>query len=79
MIILTTNGNSKAIVIAGETAREIGMQIIAFTSNVDSPLYDLCDEILSIDSQKRTMIQQGFITAFNGIYLLLEQLLKGDQ
>jgi rfaE bifunctional protein nucleotidyltransferase chain/domain len=79
LIILTTNVNSKAIVMAGETAREIGMHIVGFTSNTDSPLYDLCDEILSIDSQKRTMIQQGFITAFNGIYSLLEQLLKGDQ
>jgi rfaE bifunctional protein nucleotidyltransferase chain/domain len=79
LIILTANGNSKAIVMAGETARENGMQIIAFTGNVDSPFHDLCDEILSIGSQKRTMIQQGFITAFNGIYSLLEQLLKGDQ
>lgn len=79
LIILTMNGDSKAIVMAVETAKEIDMQIIAFTGNVASPLHDLCDEILSIDSQKRTMIQQGFITAFNGIYSLLEQLLKGDQ
>jgi rfaE bifunctional protein nucleotidyltransferase chain/domain len=79
LIILTANGNSKAIVMAGETAREIGMQVFGFTSNPDSPLHSLCEEILSIDSQKTTMIQQGFFTAFNGIYSLLEQLLQGER
>lgn len=78
LIILSTNGSSNDILTAGETAREIGMQIIAFTGNADSPLCDLCDEILPVDSQKMTLIQQGFITAFNGIFSLLEQLLEGD-
>jgi rfaE bifunctional protein nucleotidyltransferase chain/domain len=79
LIILSTNGESKEIGMVGKTAREIGMQIIGFTGNADSPLHGLCDDILSVDSTKPVIIQQGFITAFNGICYLLEQLSKGDQ
>jgi rfaE bifunctional protein nucleotidyltransferase chain/domain len=76
LIAISTSGESKNILMAGETARDIGMQIIAFTGNHESPLTGLCDEILSIDSNKTTIIQQGLITAFHGICYLIVALFK---
>jgi D-sedoheptulose 7-phosphate isomerase len=76
LIAISTSGKSKNILMAGETARDIGMQIIAFTGEADSPLTGLCDEMLSIDSNKATIVQQGLMTAFHGICILLEEMIQ---
>jgi D-sedoheptulose 7-phosphate isomerase len=76
LIAISTSGKSKNILMAGEMARDIGMQIIAFTGNAESHLTGLCDEILSIDSNKTTIVQQGLMTAFHGICILLEEMIQ---
>jgi rfaE bifunctional protein nucleotidyltransferase chain/domain len=76
LVAISTSGESKKILMAGETARDMGMQIIAFTGNAISPLTGLCDEMLSIDSNKTPIVQQGLITAFHGICKLMEDMIQ---
>jgi rfaE bifunctional protein nucleotidyltransferase chain/domain len=76
LVILSTNGESKDVIMAGDAARGIGMQIIGFTGNANSYPHGLWDEILSVDSNKPTIIQQSFMAACNSICYLLERLIK---
>jgi len=76
LIIVSTSGESKSVLMAGEKAKEIGMQIVGFTGNSNSPLLNLYDEIVLVDSDKSTIIQQGFMAAFNSVCYLLERLIK---
>lgn len=75
LIGLSTSGNSKNILQAFETAKEMGVTTIAFTGKGGGKMKDLADYIIEIPSNDTPRIQECHITVGHIICQLVEAAL----
>lgn len=71
LIVITTSGKSKNILRAIEVARNVGVSVIALTSEKGASIID-ADVSLSVDSDKTPHIQEGHIIIYHSLCAEIE-------
>ncbi len=77
LIAITTSGTSPNILRAAETAREMGIQVIGWTGNRESPFPALCDLCLQVPSPVTPRVQEMHILIGHIICEISEKALCG--
>lgn len=77
VIGISTSGNSPAIVVAMELAKEKGAKTVGFTGQSGGKLAEIADICLRIPSTATPRVQECHITAIHVICDLVEQALFG--
>ncbi|HYY12718.1 MAG TPA: SIS domain-containing protein [Kineosporiaceae bacterium] len=75
LVLITTSGRSRNLVLAAEAGRAAGMRVWGMTGPVPNPVADLCDEVLAIDVPSTTAVQEAHLVAVHAICAALEQCL----
>ena len=77
LLAISTSGSSKNILKAAETAKNLGMKVIALTSKKGKPLSDLADvTIAAPDAPHSDRIQEIHIKVIHILIEAIESLLK---
>jgi D-sedoheptulose 7-phosphate isomerase len=76
-IAISTSGQSKNVLAALQTARNLELVNIGFTRAAKTPMHKLCDRVLGVPSDETALIQQLHITAAHAICHLVERELFG--
>jgi len=78
LLAISTSGSSRNILKAAETAKSLGMKVIALTSKKGKPLADLADvTIAAPDAPQSDRIQEIHIKVIHILIEAIESLLKG--
>lgn len=72
LIGYSTSGKSPNVLLAFETAREIGMVTIGLTGNKGGPMVGLCDYLLAVPSSNTPKIQEGHLVLGHTLCGLVE-------
>jgi len=75
LILISTSGTSKNVVLAAEKAREKGIKTIGFLGATGGALRHLVDLPLLVPSDSIARIQEGHITMGHILCELVEQML----
>ena len=75
LLAISTSGNSPNIIKAADTARSIGMRIIALTGKGGGALAEKSDIVLSVDSKTTARIQEVHITVCHILCELVDHML----
>jgi D-sedoheptulose 7-phosphate isomerase len=75
LIVLSTSGNSKNIILAMQAAKKIGIQVFAFLGSGGGKAIDLCDEYFLVPSNDTGRIQESHITAGHALMECIEDQL----
>ncbi|HYJ76577.1 MAG TPA: SIS domain-containing protein [Kineosporiaceae bacterium] len=76
LVLLTTSGRSRNLVLAAEAGRAEGLQVWAMTGPAPNPVADLADEVLSIDVASTTAVQEAQLVAVHALCAALERHLE---
>jgi len=79
LIAITTSGTSPNILRAAEKARELGIKVIGWTGNKQSPFPALCDLCLQVPSPVTPRVQEMHILIGHIICELVEKQLCGPK
>jgi D-sedoheptulose 7-phosphate isomerase len=79
LVALSTSGNSKNIIRALETARDIGMSIVGFTGVTGGEMRDRCNILLNVPSGDTPRIQEAHIMIGHIICEIVEKELFGER
>lgn len=79
LIAITTSGTSPNILRAAEKARELGIKVIGWTGNKQSPFPALCDLCLQVPSPVTPRVQEMHILIGHIICELAEKQLCGPK
>ena len=77
LIAITTSGTSANILRAAEKAREMGIKVIGWTGNRESPFVELCDLAIQVPSPVTPRIQEMHILIGHIICELAEKKICG--
>jgi len=77
LVLLTTSGRSPNLLRAAERATRRGLRVWAMTGRAPSPLADLADETLAVDSRSPTVVQELQLVAVHALCAALECRLAG--
>ena len=72
---ISTSGNSKNVILAVETARDIGLYTLGLTGCGGGKLADCCDLALIVDCRETPRIQETHITAEHILCELVDRIL----
>ena len=72
---ISTSGNSRNVILAVETARDIGLYTVGLTGCGGGNLAQCCDLALIVDSQATPRIQETHITAGHILCELVDRIL----
>ena len=79
LIVLTTSGNSKNIILAMLAARAMGIKVFAFLGSGGGKAIDLSDEYFLVPSNNTGRVQESHITAGHALMECIEdKLLECD-
>jgi len=73
LLVLSTSGNSKNVIRAVKQAKQLEMQIIAFTGKTGGKLFDKSDVLINIPSLKTSRIQEAHILIGHIMIEMIEQ------
>ncbi|NCX96466.1 MAG: SIS domain-containing protein, partial [Chitinophagia bacterium] len=73
LVALSTSGNSQNIIKAMETARSLGMIIVAFTGETGGKMKSLCDYLINVPSTDTPRIQEAHIMVGHIVCELVER------
>ena len=76
LVLLTTSGRSRNLVLAAEAGRAEGLQVWAMTGPAPNPVADLADEVLAIDVASTTAVQEAQLVAVHALCAALERHLE---
>jgi D-sedoheptulose 7-phosphate isomerase len=76
LVLLTTSGRSRNLVLAAEAGRAEGLQVWAMTGPAPNPVADLADEVLAIDVASATAVQEAQLVAVHALCAALERHLE---
>jgi len=71
-IAISTSGNSASIIKAAQTARQMGIKVIALTGAGGGELASNSDILLEIDSDVTSHVQEGHLAVYHMICMLVE-------
>ena len=72
---ISTSGNSRNVILAVETARDMGLYTLGLTGHGGGELARCCDLALIVDSQATPRIQETHITAGHALCELVDRIL----
>lgn len=78
LIAISTSGNSPNVLRAAETARAMGMAVVALTGAGGGRLAPLADILFDVPSQKTPLIQQGHLCLYHHLCGAVEARLADD-
>ena len=73
LLVLSTSGNSQNVIRAVKQAKQLDMQIIAFTGKTGGELFDKSDVLINIPSLKTSRIQEAHILIGHIMIEMIEQ------
>jgi phosphoheptose isomerase len=76
LVLLTTSGRSRNLVLAAEAGRAEGLQVWAMTGPAPNPVADVADEVLAIDVASTTAVQEAQLVAVHALCAALERHLE---
>lgn len=75
LLAISTSGNSKNVLAAAETARQLGMTVIALTGEGGGKLKPMADLLLDVPSRFTPVIQQGHLCLYHYLCGAIEERL----
>lgn len=75
LVVISTSGNSKNLLAAVATAKQLGITSLALTGEGPSALTHACDHVLSVPSRETPLIQQAHIAIIHCLCELIERTL----
>ena len=75
LIVITTSGNSKNIILAMQAAKAMGIKVFAFLGSEGGEAIDLSDEYFLVPSNNTGRIQESHITAGHALMECIENKL----
>jgi D-sedoheptulose 7-phosphate isomerase len=75
LLAITTSGNSPNVIKAAQTARHLGLPVVALTGRGGGTLASHCDVLLDVPSSETPLIQQVHICLYHFICEQVETLL----
>lgn len=72
---ISTSGNSKNVIVALETARDLGLYTVGLTGHGGGEMARCCDLALIVDSRETPRIQEAHITAGHILCELVDRIL----
>ena len=81
LLAISTSGNSKNVIAAAETARDMGIYVAGLTGGKGGKLKDICDLCLTVSSDRAARVQESHILAGHIICKLVDHILfqGGDE
>ena len=74
---ISTSGNSPNVLAAVETARQLGIRVVAVTGTSGGKMKDMCDVLLNVPAEKAAHVQEMHIAVGHMICGLVERALNG--
>jgi len=78
LVVFSTSGKSRNVVIAAQRAREMGLEVVGLLGRDGGPLKDLCDAALIVPGDRSDRIQEVHIKIVHLLVGELEQRLFPD-
>jgi D-sedoheptulose 7-phosphate isomerase len=75
LMVLSTSGNSQNVIRAAQTAKQLGLPVIALTGAGGGELANHCDVLLDVPSNRTPLVQQVHICLYHYICERIETLL----
>jgi D-sedoheptulose 7-phosphate isomerase len=75
LMVLSTSGNSQNVIRAAQTAKRLGLPVIALTGAGGGELAKHCDVLLDVPSNRTPLVQQVHICLYHYICERIETLL----
>lgn len=81
LLAISTSGNSKNVIAAAETARDMGIYVAGMVGGKGGKLKDICDLCLTVPSETTARVQESHILAGHIICKLVDYILfqGGDE
>jgi D-sedoheptulose 7-phosphate isomerase len=76
---ISTSGNSPNVLLAAETAREMGIKVVGLTGEGGGKLAALCDECICVPSKSTPRIQECHLIVEHILCACVEEAMFGDQ
>jgi phosphoheptose isomerase len=73
LVLLTTSGRSRNLLVAARRAREAGMRVWAMTGPVPNPLAGLAHETVSVPSGSTSAVQEVHLVAVHALCAAVER------
>ncbi len=73
VILISTSGNSRNIVLTAEIARAMGVKTVSLTGNKDSKLSDICDVTLKMPETEVFKVQEMHLPVYHFLCAYLEE------
>jgi D-sedoheptulose 7-phosphate isomerase len=73
LVLLTSSGRSRNLLHAADAGRCAGLRVWALTGPVPNPLAELCDDVLAVDVQSTTVVQEAQLVAVHALCAALER------
>ncbi|ADB29796.1 sugar isomerase (SIS) [Kribbella flavida DSM 17836] len=78
LMLLSTSGRSTNLLTAAERARRCGLRVWAMTGPAPNPLADAADEVLAVQSEASTAVQEAQLVAVHALCATVERCLPSD-
>jgi len=79
LIGITTSGNSENVILAMQSAKEMGIKVFGFLGSGGGKALEYCDEAFIVPSNNTGRIQEAHITAGHALMEYIEDsLLESD-
>ena len=78
LLAISTSGNSENVLNAAETARALGLKVIALTGKTGGALAKLADVALIVPRQETYRIQELHLPIYHALCLALETAFFGE-
>ena len=79
LLAISTSGNSENLLNAAETARALGLKVIALTGKTGGALAKLADVSLIVPRQETYQIQELHLPIYHALCLALEDRFFGEE
>ena len=79
LLAISTSGNSENLLNAAETARALGLKVIALTGKTGGALAKLADVALIVPRQETYQIQELHLPIYHALCLALEDRFFGEE
>lgn len=78
LLAISTSGRSRNIVYAADTARALGVTVIALTGRAGGPLSERADVAIRVPEDETLLVQELHLPAYHALCAMIEQSFFGD-
>jgi len=79
LLAISTSGRSRNVVYAAETARALGVTVVALTGRSEGPLAERADVAIRVPEEETLLVQELHLPVYHALCAMVEQSLFGEE